>query len=67
VSPETGALGDTLDELVELRPSIEQCDPAVCRARAESWFTHTTMAQEYVRMYQHFLTEQELPAGRLTT
>lgn len=67
VSPQTGALGDTLEELVELRPSIERCDPSDCRARAESWFTHITMAQEYVRMYQHFLSEQELPPGRRTS
>jgi glycosyltransferase involved in cell wall biosynthesis len=64
VSGEVGALGHTLDELVELRPSIEQCDPASCRTRAETWFSHTRMAEEYVRMYQHLLREQLLPAGR---
>ena len=67
VVPEVGALGDTLDELVELRSSIERCDPDACRSRAERWFTHTSMAQEYVRMYRHFLASGELPVGRLIT
>jgi glycosyltransferase involved in cell wall biosynthesis len=63
VSEEVGALGDTLDDLVRLRASIRRCDPQACRSRAERWFSHTRMAQEYVRMYQHFLTMNELPSG----
>jgi glycosyltransferase involved in cell wall biosynthesis len=63
VSPAAGALGDTLEELVELRRSIEQCDPNACRQRAERWFSHTVMAAEYVRMYQHYLRSQQLPPG----
>jgi glycosyltransferase involved in cell wall biosynthesis len=66
VSNEVGALGDSLDELVELRSSIERCDPAACRGRAERWFSHTTMAEEYVRMYRHYLATRELPEGRPT-
>jgi glycosyltransferase involved in cell wall biosynthesis len=65
VSHEVGALGDTLDQLVALRSSIERCDPQACRRRAERWFSHTIMAQEYVRMYRHYLTASELPAGRV--
>jgi len=65
VSHEVGALGDTLDELVALRSSIERCDPQACRGRAERWFSHTIMAQEYVRMYRHYLTASELPEGRV--
>lgn len=67
VSPDAGALADTLDELVELRSVVEHCDPAAGRSRAETWFTHTRMAEEYVRMYRHFLAEDQLPAGRRTT
>lgn len=63
VSPEVGALGDTLEELVELRPAMERCDPAACRSRAETCFSHIRMAQEYVRMYQHALRGQQLPPG----
>jgi glycosyltransferase involved in cell wall biosynthesis len=66
VSPEVGALGDTLEELVDLRPSIAHCDPQACRSRAEGWFSHTRMAEEYVRMYRHYLATQELPVGRPT-
>ena len=67
VSPDAGALADTFGELVELRSSIEHHDPAACRSRAETWFTHIRMAEEYVRMYQRFLAEHQLPAGRRTT
>lgn len=65
VSNEVGSLGDTLEELISLRPRIEQCDPRACRARAERWFSHTRMAGEYVRMYRHYLANGELPAGSL--
>jgi glycosyltransferase involved in cell wall biosynthesis len=64
VSNEVGALGDTLADLVALRAYIERCDPESCRSHAERWFSHTAMAQEYVRMYQHYLATGELPAGR---
>jgi glycosyltransferase involved in cell wall biosynthesis len=67
VSSEVGALGNTLDELIELRSSLTQCDPHACRGRAERWFSHTRMAQEYVRMYQHYLAVGQLPEGRVTT
>ena len=64
VSPEVGALGNTLEELISLRPEIERRDPAACRARAERWFSHIGMAEEYVRMYRHYLDTLRLPAGR---
>jgi glycosyltransferase involved in cell wall biosynthesis len=64
VSEEVGALGDTLDDLVRLRTTMARYDPGACRARAERWFSHVSMAQEYVRMYQHYLATQSLPPGR---
>ncbi|MGZ8391412.1 MAG: glycosyltransferase [Gemmatimonadales bacterium] len=64
VSNEVGALGDSLDELVALRSSIERCDPGACRRRAERWFSHTAMAEGYLRMYRHYLTANTLPEGR---
>ena len=67
VSPDVGALGHTLEELVALRSSVAACDLHACRRRAERWFTHTSMAEEYVRMYQHYLREHELPPGRPTS
>jgi Glycosyl transferases group 1 len=65
VSPETGALGDTLEDLVRLRATIDRLDPAACRARAERWFSHLRMAQEYVRMYRHYLETSSAPEGRV--
>ena len=67
VTDDVGALGDTLEELIELRSTIERRDPGACRARAERWFSHTGMAEEYVRMYQHYLASGNLPEGRMTT
>ena len=41
VSPDVGALGDTLDELVELRARRStRWHPEACRARVERHFTH---------------------------
>jgi glycosyltransferase involved in cell wall biosynthesis len=65
VSPETGALGDTLEDLVRLRATIDRLDPAACRARAERWFSHLRMAQEYVRVYRHYLETSSVPQGRV--
>jgi len=61
VTPEVGALGDTLDELVAAAATIHTRDPAACRARAERHFTHIVMAKEYVRMYRALLETGELP------
>jgi glycosyltransferase involved in cell wall biosynthesis len=65
VSPGVGALGDSLDELVALRPWCARCDPAACRDRVERCFTHRTMAAEYLRMYQALLSTGRLPEGRV--
>jgi glycosyltransferase involved in cell wall biosynthesis len=65
VSPDVGALADTLEDLVRLRQTVEQRDPAACRARVERWFSHRSMAQEYLRMYHHYLDSSRLPEGRL--
>jgi glycosyltransferase involved in cell wall biosynthesis len=64
VTAEVGALGDTLDDLVQLRPSVEHCLPEACRAHAERHFTHRAMAEQYVMMYQYYLDNDALPAGR---
>lgn len=67
ITEEVGVLGDTFDDLVRLRDTVGQCDPHACRARAERWFSHTRMAQEYLRMYQHYLATNQLPAGAPAT
>ena len=52
VSATTGALGDTLEELVALRPAIDRIDPEACRARVVEKFSHVTMAEGYLRLYR---------------
>ena len=66
VTPEVGALCDTLDEMVEASLTIDRRDPARCRAHAERYFTHLVMAEEYVRVYRHLLAHGALPPGRPT-
>jgi glycosyltransferase involved in cell wall biosynthesis len=52
VSPDTGALGDTLDELIALRPSIDRIDPDACRHRVTERFSHRVMAGRYLELYR---------------
>ncbi|MEO8451593.1 MAG: glycosyltransferase [Gemmatimonadota bacterium] len=61
VTPDVGALGDTLEELVALRPTVDRIDPAACRARLEAGFTHRTMAERYLAVYRHRLATGTLP------
>ena len=61
ITPEVGALGDTVDELVSRRPEIEQIDPAACRDRVERLFSHRAMTEGYLRMYRGFLADGILP------
>lgn len=67
ISPDVGGLGDDLDQLVAIAERIHEIDPAACRARAEKYFSHLVMAEEYVRFYQHFIRTGSLPAGRPAT
>jgi glycosyltransferase involved in cell wall biosynthesis len=66
ITPDVGALGDSVEELMALRASLDRIDPDACRARVERHFTHRVMAEEYVRMFRGFLTTGVLPEGRLT-
>jgi glycosyltransferase involved in cell wall biosynthesis len=52
VSPESGLLGDSVDELVSLRPGIARLDSEACRGRVLSMFTHRTMAESYLALYR---------------
>lgn len=65
VSPDVGALGDTLDELVELRARLDAMAPEACRAHVERHFTHHVMAEGYLRMFQAYLATGVLPEGEL--
>lgn len=66
ITPEVGALCDTMDELIAAAEGIHGRDPAACRAHAERFFTHTVMAEEYQSVYRHVLETGALPAGRAT-
>jgi len=66
VTPDVGALGDTLDDLVAAVTTIQTRDPSACRAHAERYFTHVVMAESYVRMYRALLEGGTLPPGRAT-
>jgi glycosyltransferase involved in cell wall biosynthesis len=65
VTPDVGALGESLDDVIAAAETIGTRDPAACRARAERLFTHLEMAEEYVRMYQSVIATGALAAGRI--
>jgi glycosyltransferase involved in cell wall biosynthesis len=65
VSPEVGALGDTLDDLVASRPGLDRLDPEACRTHVERHFTHHVMAEGYLRMFRAYAATGVLPEGKL--
>jgi glycosyltransferase involved in cell wall biosynthesis len=65
VAPEVGALGDTLEDLVDLRPRLEAVAPEACRAHVERHFTHHVMAEGYLRMFRAYLATGVLPEGKV--
>jgi glycosyltransferase involved in cell wall biosynthesis len=64
VTHEVGALGDTLEALVRLRTEVERCSPEACRTHAVRWFNHRVMAEDYVSLYRHYLTNKTLQPGK---
>ena len=52
ITPASGAMGDTLEELVALRPGLAALDPEEVRARVLEAFTHRVMAARYVALYR---------------
>jgi glycosyl transferase family 1/glycosyl transferase family 4 len=63
ITPEVGALGDTLEDLLSAEEHIHTRDPECCRARAERHFSHLAMAQSYVRIYEAVRSTGHLPAA----
>lgn len=61
VTPEVGALGDTLEDLLEASERIHTRDPECCRAHAERLFSHLAMATAYLRLYEAVLSTGQLP------
>jgi glycosyltransferase involved in cell wall biosynthesis len=66
ITPAVGALCDTLDEMIAAAHTMHTRSPEACRAHAERYFAHVTMAGEYVRMYRGLLDTGTLPPGRPT-
>jgi glycosyltransferase involved in cell wall biosynthesis len=66
LTPEVGAICDTLDEMIEASRTIHTRRPDACRAHAERYFTHLAMAGEYERVYEHLRDRGVLPDGRPT-
>ena len=63
LTPEVGALCDTLDEMIEASRTIATRSPEACRAHAAKYFTHLVMAEEYLRIYRHVIDTGTLPPG----
>ena len=63
ITPEVGALCDTMEEMIAAAQTIHTRRPEACRALAERRFTHVVMAEEYVRMYQCLIETGKLPPG----
>ncbi|OLD01659.1 MAG: hypothetical protein AUI99_06975 [Gemmatimonadetes bacterium 13_1_40CM_3_69_22] len=63
ITPEVGALCDTLEEMMAAAQVIHTRSPEACRALAERRFTHLVMAEEYVRMYHSLRDTGKLPPG----
>ncbi|HKP30594.1 MAG TPA: glycosyltransferase [Gemmatimonadales bacterium] len=52
VTPETGATGETLEELLQLIPGVEKCDPEACRDLVRRKFHYRVMAERYAEIYK---------------
>lgn len=52
ITTEAGAMGDTLEELVDARPSLDRLDPAAVRQNVLDRFTHRHMAERYLEIYR---------------
>jgi hypothetical protein len=63
VTPDVGALGDTLEELITLAETIGTRSPEACRAHAERHYTHVAMAGAYAQLYQQLVSTGSLEAA----
>src|SRR5262249_56141820 len=66
ITPEVGALGDTIDELVEASRTIASRKPEACRAHAERYFSQQKMTETYLEVYRQFCATGKVPAGTPT-
>src|SRR5438128_7476968 len=66
LTPDVGALCDSLDEMIEASATIHTRSATACRAHAERYFTHLVMAEAYVGIYRQLCQTRTLPPGRPT-
>ncbi len=52
ITESSGAMGDTLEELVALRPGLDRLDRSAVRQHVLDHFTHRRMAEDYLRLYR---------------
>ncbi|HRP08814.1 MAG TPA: glycosyltransferase [Gemmatimonadales bacterium] len=57
ITPESGAMGDSLEELVDLRPTLDRLDRGAVRDNVLRRFTHIRMAERYVELYREERSE----------
>lgn len=55
ITPASGAMGDTLEELIALRPALDALDREAVRANVLERFTHVRMAGDYAKLYRETL------------
>lgn len=56
---ETGFICDTEEQMVEAIKNIDKIDPLKCRKHVEDNFSRLKMAENYVRLYQRILNNDE--------
>lgn len=66
LTPEVGALCDTMEEMIEASRTIASRSPDACRAHAERYFSHVVMAGAYAEAYGHVIATGRPPDGRPT-
>lgn len=52
LTPACGRMGETLEQLVALRPDLATLDPEAIRQRVLEHFSHVVMAERYVELYR---------------
>jgi glycosyltransferase involved in cell wall biosynthesis len=52
ITPASGAMGDSVEELLEARPRLLQLDPEMIRENVMTRFTNRIMAGRYVEIYE---------------
>jgi glycosyltransferase involved in cell wall biosynthesis len=66
LTPEVGALCDTMEEMIEASRTIASRSPEACRAHAERYFSHVVMAGAYAEAYRQVIATGRPPDGRPT-